>query len=336
MMWSRACSTRLPFRPDPVSGQMPRDAMLIPPEVRARLRGLKFASRFPANGLGLGQHPGRSRGAGLEFEQYRAYEPGDEPRRVDWKLYARSDRFFVRDATRESPLSVWILIDATASMSQADRSRPGYSKLSCAKSLCACLVEIALATGDTFGLMVISGDGVRLVPAAGGARHRDRVLLELDRVECAGSWPAEARLRRAWERIEPDSLLMMISDGFDAALPALAARLAAARRPVLSIGLISRDEREFPFVGGFVFRDPESGAECRVDAQAARADYLALFSASRAELRRRLADRGIPHVDHCIDESPDIPLRRLLAGPRIEARRPPAPSAGKAAEPEPR
>ncbi|MGA2780172.1 MAG: DUF58 domain-containing protein [Steroidobacteraceae bacterium] len=301
-----------------MSARIPGTAVQIPPEVRARLRSLRFGTRFLANGLGLGQHLGRSRGAGLEFEQYRSYEPGDEPRRVDWKLYARSDRFFVRDATRESPLCVWVLLDATASMAQADRSNPKWSKLAAAKQLCACLVEIAAAHGDAVGLIAITGGGIRLIPMGSGARHRDRLLLELEQIESAGAWPVEARLTSAWERIEPDSLVVVISDGFDALLPVFAARLAAARRQVISIGLVSREEREFPFVGGYVFRDPETGDECRVDAAAARTDYLARFSESRIDLRRRLGASGIPHVDHCIDEPADQPLRRLLGGSRWE------------------
>ena len=78
-------------------------------------------------------HASRSRGAGLEFAQYRGYEPGDEPRRIDWKLFARSDRYFVREAERDSPLTLWIVIDASASMALADRARPDFSKLEAAK-----------------------------------------------------------------------------------------------------------------------------------------------------------------------------------------------------------
>ncbi len=76
----------------------------IPADVRARLRDLRLAARRASAATGFGQHHSRSRGAGLEFAQYRAYEPGDDPRQIDWKLYARSDRFFVREAERDSPL----------------------------------------------------------------------------------------------------------------------------------------------------------------------------------------------------------------------------------------
>lgn len=287
--------------------------MLIPPDVRSRLRGLRFESRFQANGRGFGRHLGRSRGAGLEFEQYRAYEPGDEPRRVDWKLYARSDRFFVRDATRESPLCVWTVLDASASMGQADRARPAYRKLDAAKTLAACIAEIATAHGDDCGLFGIGGGELALVPAGGGARHRDRMLFELDRIDCSGVWPDAARLRPVWDRIDPESLVVIVSDGLEPSMPELAARLAAARRQVLSIGLISCEERDFPFTGGFVFRDPETGAECRIDGAAARSDFLARFAQARAALARRLGQSGIRHIEQHLDEPADLGLRRLLA-----------------------
>lgn len=288
--------------------------MLIPPEVRSRLRGLRFANRLHANGLGLGQHRGRSRGAGLEFEQYRAYEMGDEPRRIDWKLYSRSDRFFVREATRDSPLNVWVLLDATASMAQADAARPDYSKFTAAKLLAACLAEVALLQGDAIGVIGITGDRVQLVPAGVGARHRDRLLIGLEGLVCGGHWPGEASFTQVQERVAVDSLVVLISDGFDEGLPVLAQNLAATRRQVLSLGVVSCEERDFFFAGGFIFRDPETGAQCRVDGAAARADFLIRFAAARRELKDRLAQSGVPHVEYYLDEPPDVPLRRILAG----------------------
>ena len=93
----------------------------LPASVRAGLRGLQLRPRRGRGGRGIGLHASAQQGEGLEFSQYRAYEPGDDPRQIDWKLHARSDRFFVREAERESPLTVWILIDTSASMAQADR-----------------------------------------------------------------------------------------------------------------------------------------------------------------------------------------------------------------------
>jgi hypothetical protein len=160
----------------------------LPPELRARLRLLRCGHAWPAAPVASASTPAAA-GAGLEFAQYRAYEPGDELRQIDWKLYARSDRFFVRESERESPITVWLLLDATASAGQADRAAPQRTRLDHMRGVAACLVELALQQGDRFGLLAINGDGLQLVPAANGARQRDRVHLQLHALQARGSWP---------------------------------------------------------------------------------------------------------------------------------------------------
>ena len=285
----------------------------IPADVRARLKALRLAGRRAAGGHGFGQHASRSRGAGLEFAQYRAYEQGDEPRQVDWKLYARSDRFFVREAERDSPLTAWVVIDATASMAQGDQARPRWSRLDAARALAACVFELALRQGDRFGLAVIGGDGLRLVPAGSGTRQRDRCLLELQGLRAHGSWPEEARLRPLWERIGAGHLVVLVSDDFDDAAVALAERLSAARREVLNVQVLTAEERDFPFRGGRRFRDVESGEERLSDAASARTDFLAAFTQARRELDARLVASGVRRSEYFLDEPLDQPLRRLLA-----------------------
>jgi uncharacterized protein (DUF58 family) len=286
--------------------------MRLPDELRARLRDLRLSARSAAGGDGLGMHASRSRGAGLEFAQYRGYEPGDEPRRIDWKLYARSDRYFVREAERDSPLTIWLVIDASASMAVVDRARPDFSKLDAAKLLAACVIELALRQGDRFGLIGLSADALRFVAEGAGARHRDRCLLELDQLDSAGRLPEAGQLRPLWERVRPGSLVLFLSDFFDDELAELAIRLSAARREVLAIQLLSADERDFPFKGGQRFRDPETGSEIRVDAKAARDDFIARFAAARAALAKRLAAAGVTHVEHVLDHALDDPLRHLF------------------------
>jgi uncharacterized protein (DUF58 family) len=285
---------------------------LIPADVRARLRDLRLAQRSHAGGDGLGQHSSRSRGAGLEFAQYRAYEPGDEPRRIDWKLYGRSDRYFVREAERDSPLTAWIVVDATASMRHADAADRARSKLDAARTLAACVIELALRQGDRFGLVVLGGDAPRAVPAGAGARHRDRCVLELLQCRPGGPWPGESAVRPLWERIAPASLVVLLSDFFDDATVALAERLASARRDVASVQIVGADERDFPFRGSHRFVDPESPAERRVDAARARDDFLRRFAAARAQLARRFAALGIRHAGYVLDQPVDRPLRALF------------------------
>lgn len=287
-------------------------ADFIPPQVHARLKDLRLTSRRAAGREGLGLHHSRSRGAGLEFAQYRAYEPGDELRLVDWKLYARSDRFFVREAERESPLAVWILVDATASMAQEDAARPGWSRLTAAKGLAACVAELALRQGDRFGLVALRDDGLQLVAPASSVRQRDRLLLELGALRAGGRWPTFAQLHPLWERIGAGDLVVLLSDLFDAGAVEVATRLAAARREVVAIQLLTAEERDFPFQGGHRFRDPETGAELLGDGPAMRAEFLTRFGQARRDTNARLDASGIRHAEFVLDQPLDLPLRRLF------------------------
>ncbi|MFC3714064.1 DUF58 domain-containing protein [Sphingoaurantiacus capsulatus] len=287
---------------------------LIPPGVRSRLKRLRLAARRAVGVQGIGAHRSRSRGSGLEFAQYRAYEQGDEPRQIDWKLYARSDKFFVREAERESPLTLWVLIDLSASMGQGDAARPGYARLDAARTLAACLAELAIAEGDRFGLIALHEDGLRMVPPGSGPRHRDRLLIELHRLAAGGGFPAPDRLAALWERVAARDLVVLLSDCFDDGAVALVERLAAAGRETLAIQLLTAEERDFPFSDGRKFRDPETGDELIGDGRAMRDDFIARFAAARAALDARFDAAGIRHAAHILDEAPDLPLQRLFGG----------------------
>lgn len=285
---------------------------LVPADVRSRLRGLRLLPARASGSRGIGLHASRSRGAGLEFAQYRAYEPGDELRQIDWKLYARSDRFFVRESERESPLTVWLILDTSASMRQADQARRDWTRLHAAKALAGCVAELALQQGDAFGLIAINGDGLQLLPAGNGLRQRDRLHLQLHGLQARGQWPDSGRLAPVWERIGAHDLVVMIGDGFDEAAIALAERLASAGRDVVHLQLLTVEERDFPFRDGHRFRDPETGQELLGDGPTVRAGYLVRFAEARRTLDARLQAAGIRHDTAFLDEPVDAPLQRLF------------------------
>ncbi|MEG2802687.1 DUF58 domain-containing protein [Stenotrophomonas sp.] len=284
----------------------------IPAEVRSRLKALRLVPRQARGAHGIGQHASRSRGAGLEFAQYRAYEPGDALRQIDWKLYARSDRFFVRESERESPITTWVLLDASASAAQADRARPDWSRLDHACATAACVVELALQQGDRFGAIVVNGHGVQVVPAGTGPRQRDRVHLLLRGVQAHGGWPPLDALRPVWERVQAGHLLVALGDGFDEANTVLLERLAAARREVLQVQLLSAEERDFPFAQGHRFEDPETGEALLGDGRAIRDGYLARFDQAQRALQARLQAAGIAHALGYLDQPLDTPLGVLF------------------------
>jgi uncharacterized protein (DUF58 family) len=224
----------------------------------------------------------------------------------------------VRESERDAALDAWVIVDASASMAQSDRARPEWRKIDAAAALAACVAELAFRQADRLGLAVLSSTGVTLVPPAAGARQRDRLLIALQGLEPAGEAPDETALRRLFERIAPNALVLVLSDFFGGIFAPLAAKLAATRREVLTIQILGADERDFPFRGGHRFRDPESALEIQADAGAARDDYLERFARARRELAAGLAASGVRHVEYALDQPLDLPLRRFFGGSGAE------------------
>lgn len=285
---------------------------MLPPEVLARLRPLRLHTRQGAAAHGHGAHASVQRGSGLEFSQYRAYEPGDDPRQVDWKLFARSDRYFVREAERESPLVAWIVIDASASMGQVDQARPQVSRLDIARSVAACALQLAVQGGDRFGVLALNQRGLQSTPSGSGARHRDRCLLALDAAQPEGGWPDPSYMAAAWERLAPRNLVLLLGDCFDPAMVEMAEKLAIAGRDVCMVQLLMADERDFPYRGGHLFVDTESSTSLLGDADSLRDDYLQRFAQARAALQARCARAGIRLVAQFADESMDASMQALF------------------------
>ena len=152
----------------------------IDPRTLARVKNLPLIAKTVADGFLHGLQQSHQRGVGIEFSQYRAYEPGDPLSRIDWKLFARSDRYFVREAERESEIAMWFVLDASASMNLASESRPGaWTKFEYARHLLATLSYIGQQQGDHVGMLALSGDQQHLLPPASGERHWHRLLKQL-------------------------------------------------------------------------------------------------------------------------------------------------------------
>ena len=285
---------------------------MLPPEVLARLRPLRLHTRTGAAAHGHGANASLQRGSGLEFSQYRAYEPGDDPRQVDWKLFARSDRYYVREADRESPLVAWVVLDASGSMGQTDQARPRVSRLDVARGVAACALQVALQGGDRFGVLAFNQQQLQAIPAGAGSRHRDRCLLALDAVQPDGRWPDALRMAAAWERLAPRSLVLLLSDCFDDAAIEMAEKLAVAGREVCMVQLLMADERDFPYRGGHLFVDTEASTSLLGDADSLRDDYLQRFAHARAALQARCTRTGIRLVAQFADEPMDASMQSVF------------------------
>jgi uncharacterized protein (DUF58 family) len=284
---------------------------VIDPRVAASLRDLELAARRVVAGLLFGVHPSRAPGAGLEFSRYRSYQPGDDPRRVDWKLYARSDRYFVREADTETSVTVRLVLDASASMAQVEA---GVTKLDYARLLAAALALLVVRQGDAVGLVVVDGAGPAVVPAQRGQRHLHRLLRTLERVAPAGAWPGWSRLERTLTAGGRRSLTVVLSDlcEREEEVRTAALKLAAMGDDVMLLHVLARADLTFPYQGGVTFEELETGRRVAVDADAARAAYRERLTSELRTLRAVLADAGVDYDAVTLDEPPDRALRRLL------------------------
>lgn len=201
----------------------------LPPHLLERLGGLDLVARTVVRGFQAGLHRATRRGAGEDFAKHREYQQGDDVRYLDWKLYGRTDRLYVREFEERSNLVAYLVVDATASMGFEDG--PGPSKLRYASYVAAALAHLMLGAGDAVGLAA-AGEMPRLLVAPRARRGQlHAILLALQALSPAGSADAAAALDRVAAALPRRGRVILVSDLLDdddgAALAAAAGRLRA-------------------------------------------------------------------------------------------------------------
>lgn len=282
----------------------------LPPSTLAALGDLELAARTVVDGMMYGVHPSRLPGPGLEFSQYRSYQPGDDPRRVDWKLYARSDRYFVREAEIETSITLRLLVDASESMTQEDS---GLSKFDYARFAAAALALLAHRQGDAVGLWALSDGGIHTTPPQRHHHHLYHLLHDLEILRAGGTWPSWNTLERL---LTPGGrgMVVILSDLHEREheITTVATKLAALRQDVLVFHLVGRVELEGGWHGLLTFEELETGRRVEVDADAARPAYRAALEHAHRRLRQGLEERGVTYARFALDQPLDLALRRFL------------------------
>ena len=296
-------------------GQAPTTAALL-----AHTRDLDLVIRHVLAGLGHGLHAGRERGAGVEFSEYRAYAPGDEWRRVDWKLLARADRYYVREAERDSHVAIWLWLDASASMAEPSRQVDGLDKLWFARTMLACLAGIAQRQGDAFGLVICGGGKTRFTPSGRGPRQLQKVLAQLSGASAEGLLPDAQALRASLQLTESRSLVFAASDFLDWPSPLSEAllRLRSMRHDVRLMTVRTQAECDADFPTNVAYRDPEQGDALYRFGGATRAAYNEASETHFGTLRAACRKHDIPLLEARIEQPLVAALRSWLqlAGPR--------------------
>ena len=285
----------------------------IDPRTLARVKDMPLVARSVAEGFLSGIQPSQQRGVGIEFSQYRAYEPGDEPKRIDWKLFARSDRYFVREADRESEIATWLVIDCSRSMAQ--RSESGaWDKFDYARHLAATLAYLAQRQGDLPGLLMLNTRQQLVVPPAAGERQWHRILKALHTVTAEGRFPDDASMLSLVRKLQLPSLVVVISDFHETRdeLLSFMRGISTSRNDLIAVQLLCEDETAFPFRGAVDFEDLESGERILVSARAARAHYLEALEGYEARLRQAMAQLDVDLEIVDIDRPLDAALQAFL------------------------
>lgn len=290
--------------------------MLTPEHLHA-LRNLSLAARRATEGLLNGAHASRRHGAGLEFSQYRPYQPGDDLRRLDWRLAARSDRYYLREAEVDTSLTVHLLLDASASMNHRDDN--GLTKLDYGRLLLAALAYLARQQGDAVGLTILSPAGLRHLPPRADARQLPRLYHALETAEAAGTFPDAATLAPLTARRQR-ALTVCVSDLYEeeSEINTLLARLRAVSGEVLLLHVVASNELNFSYQDAVTLRDLETGQTLQLDADQQRPAYQqqlqAWLRATAQAARRQGFDYHQVNSAEPLDQALREFLRRRAAG----------------------
>ncbi|MBE7558040.1 DUF58 domain-containing protein [bacterium] len=269
-------------------------------------------ARHVVEGFLSGLHRGRRFGWNMEFAGHREYVPGDDLRTLDWKAFARTDRYFIKRFEEETSLSVTLALDASGSMGYASGQT---SKLGFAVELAAALAYLITRQKDQVGLAWFSSQLHGFLPPAGALPHLRLVWESLEAVQAGGEADYPANLRAVAGGLPRRGMLILFTDGLTD--PELLHRgllyFQSRRFDVILLRIVDPAERDFPFRGEYLFTDAETGGRLPVDATGARAQYLSALAAHEARLEETAyelaADYHVLYTDTSVSEA----LFRLLS-----------------------
>jgi uncharacterized protein (DUF58 family) len=245
---------------------------LLKPEILNSVSEMELIARIIVEGFMSGSNKSQSIGAGQEFSQYRNYEPGDDVRQLDWKMYARSERYYIKQADIETNITVKFMIDASQSMSYAENE---LSKLQYAKVLTSALAYLARKQSDTFGLFAINDKKLHVIQPRFEQQQFIRFLNELINVQGKGRWGKSTEVEQLFDHHGKEMIIFM-TDLYDESSDLLTfiSRLKTKRNEVIVFQIVGAREIELDFQGSSTFQDLETNATLRVDAKLFRKQYI--------------------------------------------------------------
>jgi uncharacterized protein (DUF58 family) len=267
------------------------------PALLNSLSGLNFKARYVMEGFLSGMHQSPFHGFSVEFSDYRNYQPGDDLRHLDWRLYARSDRLCIKRFEQETNVRFYLLLDSSASMSYRGEGA-WASKFECAQVVATALSWLMLRQNDAVGLLALEPDAKthelrpHYISPSQKPSQLGMMLRHLQQLQPMGGERLKELLTKATQLFHRRSVIILFSDLLEspAETERLFKQLKFLGHECIIFQVLDRDEIEFPFTRPQLFLDLETGARRQVRPETARQRYLERFQAFMEAEKKRFVD----------------------------------------------
>ncbi|MEO7411712.1 MAG: DUF58 domain-containing protein [Opitutaceae bacterium] len=295
----------------PASNRSLASASLIEPKALMTIRSLELRAKAVVEGFWNGSHRSPYHGFSVEFTEYRQYTPGDDLRYLDWKVFARSDRYFIKKFEDETNLRCQLVVDQSQSMNYGSLS---YTKAHYAATLAATLAYFLHLQGDAVGLLTFDEAVRDFMPARHRADHLRQIMITLEKPAGGKTTDLVAPLERVAQLVRKRGLVVVVSD-FLAPLEKLERSLltlAASGQELAVFQVLDPTELTLQFDQPMLFKDIESDREIYIDPSTARASYVEKIKAHSAALKAVCQKLGATHYQLMSDQPLELALFEFL------------------------
>lgn len=301
--------------PATANGSFPRAggtaSTFVDPHTLMRIKSLQVRARIIVQGFLSGLHRSPSHGFSVEFSEYRQYTPGDDTRYIDWRLYARTDRYYLKRFQEETNLRCHILVDLSRSMGYGSLA---YTKADYARTAAATLAYFLAMQRDAVGLMTFTDEVADYVPARYRPGHLQRIMVCLERATAGRTTDVVSPLTQVAATVRRRGMLVLVSDLLTepAGLRTQLQYLRSQGHEIVLLRVLDPAEIDFTFATPATFVDAETGRDVFIDPAAARAGYQEKFSRHAAEIDRACRELGIDIYPLVTSQPLDLALHGLL------------------------
>jgi uncharacterized protein (DUF58 family) len=292
----------------------PDKPKILDPQMLAKLQGLQLRARSIVEGYVSGAHRSPFHGFSIEFAEHREYSPGDDLRYLDWKVFGRTDKFYLKQFEEETNLICYLLLDASESMAYKSDAAP-MSKLEYARSVAAALSYLILNQQDSVGLVAFDDEIRALVRPAGNPSHLKELLQVMETSAGARKTAAGPIFHDLAERFKKRGVVVILSDLFDNVDAILAGlkHFRHRRHEVIVMHVLDPAELDFPFQRATLFRGLEQLPKTLVDPRSIRKAYLREINNFIHQIKKGCRQHQIDYVLMRTDQPMEVTLSTYLA-----------------------